>query len=301
MQLMQLLAKLRDLGSNRDVLVVPYKNPHHNPDMMIIRLCEYIVLPENAWCITELPDEVVKRSNCSVDCNSDWYCVPKAYGLYGCSDFADCHVNRLQTFDLRSDDCVLHYKTYDTHDWFHEILFQDRYIKLFNEARESLGFDNSAFIAVHWRRFDSYPDDTSVNALSRHADDMLKEIDSMLSKIPNKNTTRNVSDEYKYIYIATNEKNMSEHNFLRRLGFKTHFDLKLDDSLNSMDRFIIELQLMIECDRFFHWGHNTVSTMIKIARKQRNKYFLPEDEKRMRRYKMMRHGAPRNAIHAKSI
>ena len=69
----------------------------------------------------------------------------------------------------------------------------------------------------------------------------------------------------KVVYISTNEENRTALNELQRHGFKLYSDLGLPNSLSSLDKFVIDLQLMIDADYFLAWGTSAIHNFVKNA------------------------------------
>jgi hypothetical protein len=85
----------------------------------------------------------------------------------------------------------------------------------------------------------------------------------------------NVKTNY-VVYIATNEKDESILNELRKNGYVLFEDLGMQsrnkynfNTLSQLDIFLIELQLLINADHFFGWGVTEVNKFVNRARAER--------------------------------
>ena len=249
---------------NRTILIVPYHNGYHNPDIKgNINLCDYIVFPKTVTCVKEHPDVLVKKYSCSTPCvDGAWDCHPYTYGLQFCKTFDSCGIKRIrrEQVDICSDECLLLY------GWNHPsinhsfmIQFTPYITSLAHRVKNLLGFQGNTFSVIHWRRFDAYKDDKSVNSKIFHAQDLIVAI----KNIENANTTG-------LQYVATNELNKTELLILKENKIKTSLDIsEVFHDLSSADLFFVELILMIEANLFVSWGFSTVHSLVDIGRKQR--------------------------------
>ncbi len=84
----------------------------------------------------------------------------------------------------------------------------------------------------------------------------------------------------KVVYISTNEENTTILKELQRYGFKIFSDLGLPSSLSSLDKFIVDLQLMIDSDYFLAWGgspiHNFVKNAYNLRENKNTEQFKPQ-------------------------
>jgi len=114
------------------------------------------------------------------------------------------------------------------------------------------------FTTVHWRRGDQLTErcgtlDNSVNC---------KTSKELIENIQKWSTG-------KAVYVATNERNVSELNRLTAAGYHTWHNLKINMTLNSVQVFVVELMLMRNSNTFLHWGHSTVSKFINQMRRRK--------------------------------
>ena len=70
------------------------------------------------------------------------------------------------------------------------------------------------------------------------------------------------------IYIATNEWNETTLQYLQASGFKIFKDI--ESNLNSLDIFIVELQLMIYAKYYLQWGVSSIHDFVKFAKTNNN-------------------------------
>ena len=160
------------------------------------------------------------------------------------------------------------------------INFKEKYKKLFFEAKKNLGLYNIEanvnsieYAVVHWRRGDqnlrcSTNEDNSINCESAEA--LVSKIKQILSdgKYEHKRTYEEPSTMFhresdpprinpknppSVIYISTNEKNLSVLHLFQKNGFKTYKDLNFPHDLSPLDRFIVDLQLMIDSKYYLAW------------------------------------------------
>ncbi len=72
------------------------------------------------------------------------------------------------------------------------------------------------------------------------------------------------------MYVATNERGPDALNPLRRAGFRVWADLKMGQVAHTqLDRFLVELQLMVEARAVFWSGVSSVHGLVDTARRQR--------------------------------
>lgn len=73
------------------------------------------------------------------------------------------------------------------------------------------------------------------------------------------------------VYVATNENDSAALAALQSAGFKIFSDLGLSHQSipSTLDRFMVEVQMMIRADRFFGWGSSGVQTFVQRARAER--------------------------------
>jgi hypothetical protein len=109
-----------------------------------------------------------------------------------------------------------------------------------------------SFTVVHWRRGDQLSSrcssgvDVTVNCGS--AEDLVKRV-------------RSVSDD-KVVYVATNElQNSKEMKSLRRMGFLTFSDIKLNNfvEIDPFHGVVLEVALMLRASTFLGWGVSEIS------------------------------------------
>jgi len=63
------------------------------------------------------------------------------------------------------------------------------------------------------------------------------------------------------VYIATNEKDKGSLRRLKEAGFKISSDLDIKN-INSLDTFVIELQLMIDADYMLFFGYSLIKPFV---------------------------------------
>lgn len=141
------------------------------------------------------------------------------------------------------------------------------------------------YVIVHWRRGDQSlrcmtHQDTSVNCGA--PEDLIKQIKQIIAdgKYEHK---RNFSEpslmfhregdpkriDPKHpptiVYIATNELNKTVLDIFSAAGFLTFRDLRFPMHLNSLDQFVVELQMMIDADFYLAWGVSSIHDFVRAA------------------------------------
>lgn len=178
------------------------------------------------------------------------------------------------------------------------IRFTPYYIELFHKALRNLQWEGSRYAAAHWRRGDQLimrcpSSDSSIgsgasaitssnrsNIITKGLVSVLDEsincasagvfVDTLLQDCCQSSTEVIAADSYN-IYVATNEKAAAVIRRMKRLSngnIKTFVDLKFGKSLSSVDRFVVEVLLLIHADSFHHYGVSAVHLLVQRARMQ---------------------------------
>lgn len=139
--------------------------------------------------------------------------------------------------------------------------------------------------AFHWRRGDQADrcrrsEDNSVNCLPAAAlvNLILETVrnhttassnQTMVNPLPVISAHSSLSNVL--VYVATNENDPEALRTLRSAGFKTYDDLGLSrrSQLNALERFVVEVQIMVHAERFFGWGTSGVHAFVDRLRNQR--------------------------------
>ena len=183
------------------------------------------------------------------------------------------------------------------------IIFRAKYKSLLRLAKLSLGLINDSYpvapgldiprdyeyAVVHWRRGDqeircSIGEDTSVNCNS--AEELIMKVQQILrdGKYEHKINYNDPSLTFhresqpkkidpknppKVVYISTNEGNETILGLFEKAGFKTFKDLisskGLPSTLSSLDKFVVELQMMIDADYYLAWGVSSIHDFVRAA------------------------------------
>jgi len=175
------------------------------------------------------------------------------------------------------------------------IIFQKRFIGLLDEAKKTmmkiknvpvLDINSSEFrnyVIVHWRRGDQTlrcitHQDTSVNCGT--PEQLIAQVQQIFSdgKYEHKHNFSEASvmfhrendpkrinpkDPPPILYLATNEGNETVLRKFSSAGFITFRDLRL--RLNSLEQFIVELQMMIDADYYLAWGVSSIHDFVRAA------------------------------------
>ena len=155
-----------------------------------------------------------------------------------------------------------------------------RNFSLYDSTQMGFAMEKMNFIVAHWRRGDQLTSslrcrnglDNSVNCGS--VQNFIKEINGSIQNV----TKYDPTHEVPLVYVCTNEESPNSIFELNRNNFILYHDLvnyasseekarKLA-SLKSLDRFILEIQLMIYSTRFIHFGITTIQSFVKHGRIQ---------------------------------
>jgi len=245
---------------HRVLVIAPFTSNHYS-DSGWIHLCDYFQLPDGIVCTSEKPADIVSRMPCIVDCsNKDWPCHkdPKVF----LNPNFDLEMRSVE-FPLISkgvnhfdtDGCGL-YVTEDTSrkaDWFritpkmrYQGMFAVMKQLLFRHAGATMGGDLK-YNVLHWRRGDQLTErcvngiDSSINCMTTI--EVVKYVKGM--RLNDRNITS-------FLYIATNEGNTTILDELAAEGIYSWWTLSKNYSfrLKNIEMFIVELQLMIDANRF---------------------------------------------------
>ena len=274
---------------NRVLVLVPFTSEHYK-DIGWVHLCDYFHLPDNVVCTSETPVDIVTRMPCVVDCsNKDWPCHqdPKIFlnpnfDMESRSNDFEMIVRGTNHMDV--DQCGL-YVSEDTSrkSEFFQLKPKEQWVGMFKLIKRVLQIqattlsNNSSFIlmnstknvsggnisgssgnsnyvpvekytVLHWRRGDQLSErcrkggvDNSLNC--KDSGEFLAYVNSM--KLLDKSVTS-------FLYVATNEgdvkilKEFEEHGIYTWWTLARGYNFKM----KSIEMFIIELQLMIDADRF---------------------------------------------------
>jgi hypothetical protein len=166
------------------------------------------------------------------------------------------------------------------------IVFTPYYVKLLEKALSNLGWKGSKFAAAHWRRGDQLimrcaPNDSRKGA---GANGLVSVLDSSVNCAPVgefvetflrdccRSSSKDVGTGAFNLYVATNEKKPAVVRRLKQLSngnIKVFSDLGFGSSLSSLDRFVVEVLLMIHADSFHRYGVSAVHILVDRARAQR--------------------------------
>ena len=176
------------------------------------------------------------------------------------------------------------------------VMFTEKYKMLLHEAKIiGLGINHTEdgqsnqgneYVVVHWRRdldqkmrCDS-GEDQSVNCetaekfvqlvlqilrTGEYPNEQHVHVSKLMFRRSDKLKAIDTKSVPKVIYISTNEENTTVVKELQRYGFKVFNNLGLPGSLSSLDKFIVDLQLMIDADYFFAWGSSPIHNFVKNA------------------------------------
>jgi hypothetical protein len=178
------------------------------------------------------------------------------------------------------DECGLFVSedTKDKAEWF-QLQPTKRWVGMFKLVRKILQtqsnstLDVKKYSVLHWRRGDQLTErckngiDSSINCMDTIS--LIKYLSGM--KLNNRNTTS-------FLYIATNEGNTTMLEELESLGVFSWWTLSKNYNfhIKSIEMFVIELQLMIDADRFLraraNFGWVSIASWIdQLVEVQRDK------------------------------
>ena len=84
------------------------------------------------------------------------------------------------------------------------------------------------------------------------------------------NTKKKFPKPLPLVYIATNqnvylpEDGKPMIDYFTKAGFKTYKDLGIHH-LNNLERFVVELHMMIDCDFYMAWGKSSIHEFVRLA------------------------------------
>lgn len=156
------------------------------------------------------------------------------------------------------------------------INFTEHYQQMFLAAKKRLGLEEGQnYTVAHWRR----KDQLTIRCVNNNQDSGINcgSVDELIWAVKK-------ASNYTSIYIATNEEREEQLLELSKSGFLLFRNTNMLSSsnsdtstssafVNSVDIFVIELQLMIDASQYLHWGHSEVNVLVNTARKQRGKAF----------------------------
>ena len=271
---------------NRILILVPFTSEHYK-DTGWVHLCDYFQLPDNIVCTSETPVDIVTRMPCVVDCsNKDWPCHqdPKIFlnpNFDMESRSTDFGMIVRGTNHMDVDQCGL-YVSYDSSrkTEFFQLKPRERWLGLFrlikrvlqmhaisnssnsailatNSSTDNMNISSSSssssvsadkYTVLHWRRGDQLSErckkggvDNSLNC--KDSGEFLKYVNRM--KLLDKTLTS-------FLYVATNEGDVTILEEFEKQGIYSWWTLakSYNFKMKSIEMFIIELQLMIDADRF---------------------------------------------------
>ena len=131
------------------------------------------------------------------------------------------------------------------------------------------------YTVAHWRR--SFLNQHT-NAPCRHNDKDDERIncgapENLLSAVKTANYTK-----IGRVYVATNERRAAMLDTVRKAGLKLLADTRNrvvgGQKLNSLDAFVVDVQMMVQADHYMSWGKSAVRSFVERARVQRAKYIM---------------------------
>ena len=238
-----------------------------------------------------LPNIIAKSHKCTMLGVYSWAMDPHLYSL------PDGQQPE-RKFDFSQGDCVAGYvddrsgyikpkKSHSGLFTFPLIKFKDKYVKILNSAKMTLGLkENENFTVVHW------VDDES-GRRGKECDEKSREKEKENDKEKEKNLVQgqgngnsncmtphdlmksiqksiNENERGNLIYIATTEKNISILSQFSKEGYRHFSDLNLV-SLNSLEVSILELGLLAASSHQIFWGKSFFKTFSELLNSQKKK------------------------------
>lgn len=248
----------------RQIILAPFLNAWHYPDVSIpINICRYFIFPKMVNCTSEPPESIVRRLQCSiVSCKNPtkWDCKPGKYGISHCKSFEHCGIKKNYEDVCTCKECLLSdLWTADNFTIYRGLYMKSMPIRftheattLFKNAKSVMKLPDNGYTVVHWRRHGTYDNDTSINSPKYYAHDLIK-----LVEAKKQNST---------VYVATNEVNKTDLAILKSNGYRLGSEFAEKLSLNTVETFIVDLQIAIESNVYLHWGSSSINRFVKTAK-----------------------------------
>jgi len=181
------------------------------------------------------------------------------------------------------------------------IAFTSYYVGLYQKAMRSLQWDGARYAAAHWRRGDQlimrcppagFSSTASTNSNRSNYTGLVSVLDKSVNCAPVEifvdtvlrdccqSSADGVGARLYNVYVATNEKNPAVVRRMKKLSngnIKTYSDLKLG-KLGSVDRFVVEVLIMIHADTFHSYGVSAVHLLVEKARGRGRGTITPPSE-----------------------
>ena len=278
----------------RPLVPVSFHCPTHYQDVEWINLCDIFELPDDIDCTGShnqtidtihlasfqkqkssssisshlVPAHIVKTHNCTILGIHTWALDPQIYSL---------PITQLpeRNFDFLEGDCVAGYVD-DKSGYAHKnkktteivsfpfIKFKEKYMKIINDAKRSLGLgEKDKYTFVYWA------DDSTVKRGKEKEKEKEKEIVDKKIFANHHDFIKNVrsasnKNTGKLVYVKTGEKNETILSDLKKEGFKLYSDLNIS-TLNTLDSNILELGLMVDSSNQIFWGHSIFRSFSELS------------------------------------
>lgn len=280
----------------------------HFSDVKHYNMCDIFDFPTstNIYCLNNVPDDVVNHLSPSSCVSTNLSYLKDMTSVLAYRNISAKFQSKITTttvaaFEMNKTLCLLggpyqiiwgdrlalKPKSIDLHLPTFPIRFHPKYNVLLTQAKAYLGITHknyTNYIVAHWRRGDQVHRchtkmDTSVNCAGPH--ELIKTLNKFTTKNVNKSeiydlhnlkqTKLDVNNPPLVIYIATNEKNNTILDTLSSAGYKVLSDIKCLNKLNSVDKFIVEIMLMIDSSYFLAWGVSSIHKFVVQAHQDKNK------------------------------
>lgn len=257
------------IAVNRRVVAVSWTSKRHYHDVDSISLCDIFSLPSSVECTA--------KSNVTIFSEHDCLYIGTSHKP---SDYGWDNIPKSISFEYKDVDCIAgpaspNVGIYPSMTRKNIVspetqLFTDRYLNILPKILAVFGVDYAkGYTIVHWRRGDQLETrcngkiDKSVNCGS--IDDFLKELEYNLEVyVPfNKGPIPT--------YIATNEKSSQSIKKIQENNYFVFDDIKKglkEMSFTSLDIFVFELMMMIDCTYLFAWGVSSINNFLYRYRYQ---------------------------------
>jgi len=283
---------------NRTVRIVGFSSLHY-PDVKNINLCQHFLLQKPIECVDDLPETVLSTNNCIFTGAQH---TPQHYGF-------DPEMPVDKKFNYSTIECIagpvsLESGVYPPMVRAHSLeegVFSEKYYRLLPTIRNLLSIkEDSEYSMVHWRRGDQLlmrcPRPNHVVAKGREDHTVnCATVEVFYKKIAENKKLFCDSKSSKQLitYVATNEKNETQLNYLKSNKIKLFGDIHsgLQEQgihLTTIEEFTIELILMCQATYVFAWGESSIHRFLYNCRsndKDRKYNTIIDDQRGIKRAK----------------
>jgi hypothetical protein len=284
-------------AAGRSIHIASRYLPWHYGNSSLLNFCNIFAVPPTLTCTNRTIYDMAKDISTCKMVNSKkitvWYNQPALYGLPNTTrpdsniDFStvNCLAGFIHAGTISARRSPRNFPRHDLHDSYHlqlPILLKVLQHTSHLMSNKNGTYDRYLLVVFHWRRGDQLETrcnssrkeqilDSSVNCGT--VKEFTNAANNAFKKITTSKTDQNIIR-----YVATNENNATDLQFLRNNGFilfsALHSELlKVLDlnlfPLNNLNVFLLEILLMCYADHFFRWGFSEVHNFVQKCRADR--------------------------------